>query len=157
MFEASAKSSSLAWNQASWVSTLHFEISLLTYTSLFNDVVIARTFWKDSYRVPMLWNFSQNGELFKEKGCFLAGSLQCFLLGSVGWSQVYAVSFSRSLSRDLNLLMTHSSRVIYLLSSFGTLLLMDCTDEKICNWLLYIGPSSAKCFSTSLTLSGKVY
>lgn len=36
IFEASAKSSSLAWNQALWVPTLHLNISLFTYTSLFN-------------------------------------------------------------------------------------------------------------------------
>lgn len=42
-----------------------------------------KSFCKDSCRMPMLWNFSQNGELFKEKECFLAGGLQCFLLRSV--------------------------------------------------------------------------
>lgn len=157
MFEASAKSSALAWNQASWVPTLHFKISLLTYTSLFNDVVIARTFWK-VIECPCCGILARTVSCLKRRDAFWQVACNVFSLDLyLGWSQVYAVSFSRSLSRDLNLLMTHSSRVIYLPSSFGTLLLMDCTDEKICNWLLYIGPSSAKCFRTSLTLSGKVY
>lgn len=39
--------------------------------------------FEDSYRMPMLWNFSQDGELFKEKECLLAAGLQYFLLRSV--------------------------------------------------------------------------
>lgn len=36
VFEASAKTSSLPWNQALWVPTLHSNTSLFTYTFLFN-------------------------------------------------------------------------------------------------------------------------